>query len=126
MSKLFVSCNKFIFVSFFLSKNLVICTWHVFFNTCLLKILFQLCVSQFKCNLSLNFAIYFQISKTVTAFLGGSFDPNAIVTYNWTTSTYTKHEARLNGTRVNHACAVMKDENGEIVVITTCNCTLFY
>jgi hypothetical protein len=75
--------------------------------------------------LNLNFAIYFQISKTVTAFLGGSNDPNAIVTYNWTMSTYTKHKARLNGTRVNHACAVMKDEYGQAVVITTGNLTNF-
>ncbi len=67
---------------------------------------------------------HFQISKTVTAFLGGSNDPNAIVTYNWTTSNYTKHAARLNGARVNHACAAMKDELGQVVVITTSNCLL--
>jgi hypothetical protein len=62
---------------------------------------------------------YFQISNTVTAFLGGFNDPHAIVTFDWTTYAYTIHVARLNGTRANHACAAMKDELGQVVVIKT-------
>ena len=57
-----------------------------------------------------------QLNRTHTAFLGGNNDNFGIVTFDWTTLVYTKHQARLNSKRWKGACTLFKGNNGEPLV----------
>ena len=48
--------------------------------------------------------------------MSGTYDPWGILTYDWTTLTYTRQSARLSGNRLSGACAMFKGSNGERLV----------
>ena len=49
--------------------------------------------------------------------LGGADDPRRILTYDWLTGTYRKQAARFNGSRIESACALATDANGQKLVL---------
>ena len=57
-----------------------------------------------------------QLNATHTAFLGGSNNNFAILTFNWQTQSYTRHTETLIGRRWKSACALMRNSNGDPLV----------
>lgn len=62
--------------------------------------------------------MFFQLSDTLTAILGGNTDKQGILTLDWTTQTYTKRKEQFNGKRWKSACAVARssDNRDELLV----------
>ena len=56
-----------------------------------------------------------QLNETFTVFTGGNNDPQRIYSLDWTTMQYSLH-SRFTGQRKYHACAKVKDSNGDILV----------
>jgi hypothetical protein len=65
-----------------------------------------------KINLKCNF----QVNETMTVFMGGSRYPRGIITFDWTTMTYTKQSTELIRNRTWTSCALLKGVNGENLV----------
>jgi hypothetical protein len=53
-----------------------------------------------------------QVSDTVSGFFGGNVNNHSIVTFDWTTGSYTKHPAELEGERLRSSCALMTNKEG--------------
>jgi hypothetical protein len=53
-----------------------------------------------------------QVSDTVSGFFGGNVNNRSIVTFDWTTGSYTKHPAELEGERLRSSCALMTNKEG--------------
>ena len=60
--------------------------------------------------------IFIQISDTLTAFIGGTSDPNGIVTFDWTTLTQRKIPAKFREARLEAGCARIRSSSGENLV----------
>ena len=53
------------------------------------------------------------MSESVTGFFGGNVNNHSIVTYDWTTHSYTEHPTELKGERLRSSCAIMKGKTGK-------------
>jgi hypothetical protein len=58
-----------------------------------------------------------QIHDDLTLFFGGENSPKGILTYNWTSTTYTSQTPQLTKTRIYSACAVFKGIRKKIFII---------
>ena len=66
--------------------------------------------------ISPKFSTKFQVNESVSAFLGGS-GKHSITTFDWDTLTYHEQQFQLQNVRFRSACATLKKDNGDPVVV---------
>ena len=60
-----------------------------------------------------------QLNDTTTLFLGGTDALQRILSYDWNTETYTEHPELWIKKHIYNSCAVLKDEDGNPLVVTS-------
>jgi hypothetical protein len=57
------------------------------------------------------------LNETTTVFVGGTAYPRGIITFDWSTMSYTKQATELVRNRTWTWCAILENENSEKVVV---------